>query len=218
MKRHEILILAVLVVFYAVGFVGHQLEATRVMIVRLTPLALLLTAAASILPLVLERNKAAILWLALCFALGFASEAVGVATGAVFGAYAYGSVLGPQVLEVPLVIGLNWAVVVLGAAGLVVRFVPTVRGRPCPVVTALVVGLLTAAFDWLMEPVAIALGYWSWTGGAIPLRNYVAWFVISAVFALVWALARLRTASWLPTAALGVQALFFALLRASPVA
>ncbi len=39
--------------------------------------------------------------------------------------------------------------------------------------------------DLLIEPVAIHLGYWSWTGGDIPIQNYLSWFVISLVMALV---------------------------------
>ena len=33
-------------------------------------------------------------------------------------------------------------------------------------------------FDLVMEPTAIALNYWNWTLGEIPLYNYISWFLI----------------------------------------
>lgn len=48
--------------------------------------------------------------------LGFVAEAIGVATGFPFGVYHYGERLGWKVLEVPPVIGLNWAGLVLSFA------------------------------------------------------------------------------------------------------
>jgi bisanhydrobacterioruberin hydratase len=77
---------------------------------------------------------------------------------------------------------------------------------------------LTVAFDAVMEPVAIALGYWTWTGGAIPLRNYAAWFLISAVLGLPAALGmpqvlRRHAAPGLAAFSTGVQLVFFGILR-----
>ena len=41
-----------------------------------------------------------------------------------------------------------------------------------------------AAFDGLMEPVAVRLDYWRWIGeGAIPFRNFAAWFVVGTAAA-----------------------------------
>ena len=51
------------------------------------------------------------------------AEAVGVRTGAIFGAYSYGDVLGARLLAVPPVIGFNWTLTLLGALLL---------GRRCP--------------------------------------------------------------------------------------
>jgi putative membrane protein len=38
--------------------------------------------------------------------------------------------------------------------------------------------------DFLIEPIAIDLDFWSWEATAIPLTNYLAWFAASFVFAL----------------------------------
>lgn len=42
--------------------------------------------------------------------VGFAVEALGVTTGVIFGAYHYTDRMGPRLHEVPLVIGINWAI------------------------------------------------------------------------------------------------------------
>jgi putative membrane protein len=142
--------------------------------------------------------------------VGFSLEVVGVATGGIFGHYTYGTVLGPGVLGVPLIIGLNWTLAILGSVSFVVRFV-----RP-PLVAGLLAGVLTAFFDWVLEPVAVSFGYWTWAGRAIPARNYVAWFCFAAVLAFFYAWRRVTVKSWLPSAALAVQTGFFALLRLAP--
>ena len=43
----------------------------------------------------------------------------------------------------------------------------------------MVAGLAAAAFDGLLEPVAVRLGYWVWSRPLVPLQNYAAWAVIA---------------------------------------
>jgi hypothetical protein len=84
-----------------------------------------------------------IVWIVLTYAVTFALEAIGTATGLVFGPYDYGNVLGVMVLAVPVVIGFNWVLVVLGALRIVQRL-PWWAAIPGAAV-------LTTAFDFLME-------------------------------------------------------------------
>ena len=49
------------------------------------------------------------LWLSV-FAIGMGVEIVGVKTGVLFGEYFYGNNLGLKILGVPILIGINWAV------------------------------------------------------------------------------------------------------------
>lgn len=207
MSRFDAVLVLVLVVFFAVGAAGLLIPATHSLMLGLTPLALLFTAAVVAVPLFREGQLRTAAWAGVTCAAGFALEAVGVTTGRIFGHYAYGAVLGPKALGVPLIIGLNWALVILGSAAFVVRFV-----RP-PLAAAVLAGALTAFFDWVLEPVAVSFGYWAWAGGVIPIRNYLAWFLIAAVLAFFYAWRRVTVKSWLPSAALAIQASFFALLR-----
>jgi len=112
-------------------------------------------------------------WGVAAFGLGMAFEILGVHTGAVFGQYGYGPVLGPQVLGVPWVIGLNWAVLAYGCGAVAQRWV-----RPAVGWVPLAAGLMVA-LDVLIEPVAIALGFWHWGGGLPPLQNYIGWAVVA---------------------------------------
>jgi putative membrane protein len=207
LSRFDAVLVLVLVVFFAVGAAGLLIPATHSLMLGLTPLALLFTAAVVAVPLFREGQLRTVAWAGVTCAAGFALEAVGVATGRIFGHYAYGAVLGPKALGVPLIIGLNWALVILGSVAFVVRFV-----RP-PLAAAVLAGALTAFFDWVLEPVAVSFGYWAWAGGVIPIRNYLAWFLIAAVLAFFYAWRRVTVKSWLPSAALAIQASFFALLR-----
>jgi putative membrane protein len=153
-----------------------------------------------------DRSKL-LLWAAVTYVVTFALEALGVHTGLVFGGYRYGGTLGLGLLGVPLVIGFNWVLVVAAAVAL------TERLGTSPVLEAMAAGALTVAVDWVMEPVAIRLDYWSWEGGLIPLQNYLAWFLIAAAASLVFRLLGLKLKSWILPIYAGIQLLFFAILR-----
>jgi putative membrane protein len=146
-----------------------------------------------------------IVWIVLTYAVTFALEAIGTATGLVFGPYDYGNVLGVMVLAVPVVIGFNWVLVVLGALRIVQRL-PWWAAIPGAAV-------LTTAFDFLMEPAAIHLGYWTWHWDGIPPQNYLAWFLISFTAAVAYRALRIRIPSKLPAYYMLIQAVFFAAIR-----
>jgi putative membrane protein len=37
--------------------------------------------------------------------------------------------------------------------------------------------LLMVALDLCIEPVAIALDFWTWQSDSVPIQNYLAWFI-----------------------------------------
>ncbi len=169
---------------YAVGAAGHMLPAERPLMLHLTPAFLFFLGALVALPsLAIDRWRFAV-WMVCTYAFTFLLEAAGVATGAVFGAYRYGSTLGWAVAEVPLVIAFNWILVVNGAVCFAVRVVPPGAGTWRRPAIAGLVGVLAVAFDFIMEPVAMRLDYWQWDAGVVPMQNYAAWFVIAAAMAL----------------------------------
>lgn len=208
----------VLVAMYAVGAAGHLLPTERPRMLFMTPVFLLFMGGLVVLPSVaIERWRFAA-WMFLAYVLTFLVEAAGVATGAFFGAYQYGPTLGWTFHGVPLVIAFNWILVVNGAVCFAARAVPAGAGgwrRPAIVGLA---GLLAAAFDFVMEPVAMRLDYWHWEAGAIPLQNYAAWFVLAACLAAFHPRHRhghgeIGCGGKLAWFYVGIQAAFFIVLR-----
>jgi len=113
------------------------------------------------------------------FLTGMLVEIIGVQTGLLFGDYAYGSVMGVKFFGVPLLIGLLWFVTVFGAGHLTQLLFG--RAVKSPYTKSVIAALITTLFDVLLEPGAIALGYWRWFSdqGEVPLFNYVCWFLTS---------------------------------------
>jgi len=169
--RHAI---ALVLILHAVGLLALASPLAH-WVLPLTPLNLLLTAGAMVLfQQHLDRRTVALALL--LGTLGYFVEVLGVWTGRVFGEYSYGEVLGLKVLNVPLLIGLNWAMLVFAIG------VPMAR-TPLPVwAKVLLSSVAMVALDMLIEPVAIHLGFWSWEQVAVPLQNYLAWGGVSALF------------------------------------
>ena len=196
--------LSLLVIVYTVGFVTVLLgQAESLML--LTPYNLLF--ASGLLIYNAEGfDKRYGSWLLVVMLAGFFVEVAGIKTGLIFGTYAYGEGLGIKWLDVPLMIGVNWGVLVFGTAALIQHF------RLARWVKAAIAATLMVSYDVLLEPVAIRFDFWSWEGGTIPLQNYLAWWIISfgmllGAFYLVKNL-RNRLAIYV----IGIQTLFFVVL------
>ena len=80
-------------------------------IIKLTPLYLLMNTG---LLIYAYRNQKSLLYMIITAAsIGFFAEFIGVQTGLLFGDYIYGSVLGPKILDVPIMVSVMWALVML---------------------------------------------------------------------------------------------------------
>ena len=211
-------IVFVLAVLFAVGAAGHALPAALPMMLLLTPGFSLLTGALVVAPSLAAGGRRFALWVAGAYAFTFLAEAAGVATGAIFGDYAYGPTLGWAWRGVPLIIAFNWVMVVNGAVCIAGRIVSPAAGFWRTPVLVLLAGAIATAFDFLMEPVAIRLDYWSWADGTIPLQNYAAWFVLAVFLAALHPRRVQRSCDLGTTGRLAgiyvvMQAAFFAILR-----
>lgn len=109
---------------------------------------------------------------------GLLVEHIGVHTGYLFGEYSYGNELGGKFYAVPLVLGLNWYVVVATATHVVRQWAPVAWSWWQKVG---MVALLCVALDYAIEPVAMRYDFWNWEGGIIPFYNYVCWFVFAGI-------------------------------------
>lgn len=195
----------VIVIWYTVGIIGFLIPGLNHWFQQLTPVGMVLAAF-----LLLFFHEPKNLKSALAFAgivgFTFLAELIGVNTQRLFGHYMYGPSLGLQLWNTPLVIGLNWLVLVYGVSVLLKNF----TGHwyyPLLGATAM------TAFDFLMEPVANATGMWTWQGGAIPLKNYTDWFLLSALLFLALRLFKVEFNNRLASLILLMQAVFFAVLN-----
>ena len=108
-------------------------------------------------------------------------EGIGVSTGLIFGYYSYGQNLPPYLSGVPLAIGFAWTGMILSSAAAAQRLFPKIYQSSFWAIILLTAFFMTI-FDLFMEPAVIKLGYWQWLNGTIPFQNYLAWFVMSALF------------------------------------
>ncbi|MCE2848330.1 MAG: carotenoid biosynthesis protein [Chitinophagaceae bacterium] len=143
--------------------------------------------------------------------VGMITEMIGVNTGLLFGDYSYGEVFGRKLFGVPVLIGINWFCVVY-SSNVVAR---KLNGNAMKdkLSVALLAAAIATAFDWIMEPVAMKLGFWNWRDGTIPFFNYASWFVISFAVSIVFGYLKIQASNKLAPYFLVIQALFFLFLR-----
>lgn len=109
--------------------------------------------------------------------LGYIIEVVGTNTGWPFGAYTYGTALGPRIFSTPLMIGVLWWVLIRAWFDLSERWTQNAWAK------SLITGTAMVLMDVLIEPVAIELGFWTWAEVEVPVANYISWFVLATLFA-----------------------------------
>lgn len=170
--------IAIILILHVVGWLGLSSSYASYFLL-LTPVNLLISAFLA-LKFQPKFSTPLILLLLVSFLLGFFAEMLGVQTGYLFGNYSYGSAMGPKLWGVPLTIGLNWMILTYCSAEIVQKFMKPSIVRP------IVGASLLLLFDYMLEPAAIKLGYWSWEGGTIPFFNYATWFAIGFILHLFY--------------------------------
>ncbi len=211
------------VLFHICGFIG-MFNSKHNWFVSNTPLNLLIMFAL-IIWTHKAKNAAFFAFVFICFAAGMLTEIIGVNTALLFGKYEYGKVLGTGILNVPWLIGVNW-VTLIYCCGLatehlhrkIERQTSTAESFLTPriiLISFIVDGALLATFfDFVLEPVAVKLGYWKWFGnGNIPFSNYLCWFLISGLLLTVFKLLSFPKHNQFAVHLLIIEFLFFAALR-----
>lgn len=209
------------ILFHIIGFTGI-LFINREFFIRSTPfhiglmmLLLIWTQA--------NKNASFLFFSSICIGVGIVVEIIGVNSSLLFGEYNYGEVLGIKFQKVPLLIGINWFIIIYCCGISVNTLFKRISGKTggaliSPRLHALSIiidgAILAVFFDWVMEPVAGNLGYWQWNGnGSIPWFNYLCWFMISAVLLTVFHLFNFEKRNKFAVNLLLIQTMFFLLLR-----
>lgn len=207
LNRKELWISFELIVIYIVGIIGIILP-LHPDFVRLTPLNLLVSAV-----LMLWNHgvfsKREIIGIVIIFCLGFLAEAHGTNYGIIFGEYQYGEAMGWQLLNTPISAGLLWLIVTYGVGATMNLFFPNWIALLKIIIGAFILVLL----DVLIEPVAITQNFWRWSGGEVPLRNYIGWFWVGVLQLSVFQYFIRDNKNKIATILLLIQFMFFAILN-----
>lgn len=164
--------LTVLIIFHLVGFWGLQFSRNTDFYVSLTPLNLILT---NVLLFSFHKkwSKKFILFMVVVAFAGFAAEVIGIHTGLLFGDYEYGAALGLKVWQVPVIIGLNWLMLIYSTGQIASYAGGSIW------IKSLVGAQLMVLLDLFLEPMAIKFDFWQWSENVIPYSNYLGWFGLS---------------------------------------
>jgi putative membrane protein len=198
MTKRNVSIL-ILVIFHVIGITLFVLDESYA---SLSYVNLLVTA---VVLLINENDFTSVVKLALIGAGGFIIELIGTKTGLLFGNYSYGSALGFKLFEVPVIIALNWMIIVRAGHSIGKLFT---KNR---IVIALIAAITCTALDVLIEPVAIQYDFWNWHKHEIPVFNYLCWFIFSFIFALLFDPRRKENDIGLPIVA--IWTIFFTILN-----
>ena len=199
-----------IVLFHIVGLTGFLIPALNPIFIKMVPFHLLL-----MLGLLLyahpKFNMHFWLFVLITFLAGFIIEVLGVHTGYIFGSYQYGRTLGFKIAEVPVLIGVNW-VLLIYCTGITIEKL----NLKSHILKSIIGAFLLVLLDFLIEPVAIKFDYWSWTGANIPVQNYVAWFTFSFIMLLFFNSRQFQKQNTAALALLISQFVFFAALNMWP--
>ena len=137
------------------------------------------------------------------FFFGFFIEVLGVNTGFVFGEYSYGKTLGLKLFNTPLVMGINWLNLSLASFGIISFFTEK------KFLLILLSSLLMVSLDYIIEPIAINLDFWSWQNVSVPMHNYFGWFFGAIVVQILVVFSEQKINFKIAVGVLGSQLTFF---------
>jgi len=108
--------------------------------------------------------------------IGFLVEFLGVNYDLFFGSYEYGNNLGYKIGGVPIIMSINWLVLIFLTGSFTEKIIP--NSLPLKVIFA---SLLMVFIDIFLEICAPKLDYWKFNEEIVPMSNYNSWFIISAI-------------------------------------
>ncbi len=175
-----------IIIFYFVGVVGFAVPITYNFFLQINPLAILL----GIYLLIVYHEKMCykdlILFL-LVILSSFFIEVIGVKTGVIFGNYQYGTALGMKIFDTPLLIGFNWLFLTYISNSIAQKITYN------KYLVLLLAPTLMLIYDIVLEGVAPHLKMWYWEYDVVPIRNYIAWWILGFLFNILFTLFKINT-------------------------
>ncbi|HEY0057218.1 MAG TPA: carotenoid biosynthesis protein [Pedobacter sp.] len=198
---------SLVVLFFTVGFIGFTSPEYSNQFKQLVPFHLLLMFGLMLISHE-DKNKAFWTFLLVAFFAGFLIEFIGVTTGLIFGNYRYGATLGPKLADIPILIGVNW-ILVIYSTGIFLK----IFGIKSHTTRALIGAFIITVLDFFIEPVAIKYDYWSWAGREVPFHNYIGWFLFSYALLRLFFHLKFRKNNFAAIVLFIVQFVFFFVLN-----
>ena len=130
------------------------------------------------------------------------------------------SFLGYTIFGVPLLIGLQWFVLMY-CCGVAIHHMQVWMenkfgemelklSATIKTVSFIIDGALLAVFfDYIMEPVAVKLGFWQWNNQQIPVYNYTCWLIVSSILLYVFSRLNFNKENHFAVHLFIIQVLFF---------
>ncbi len=205
-SKREWLFAAIIVLFHLVGLAGFLVPGLTPVFLNIVPWHLLLMFVVISFSHKNIDDKFLLFFLCL-FIGGYAVEWVGTNRHLLFGGYNYGNTLGIKLLGVPLIIGINWFLLIY-STGVLMQ-----RSRLKNMLPRIIVGsLLLVLLDFFIEPVAGKFDYWHWTDNIIPFTNYTCWFFVSGFMLVLFERLQFKKQSIAAPVFLLMQFVFFTVL------
>ena len=172
--------------------------------IQATPFCLLLY----FLLLIINSNSKNVFYLLIVFIWGMLAEIIGVNTGLIFGSYNYGDSLGIKVMDVPILIGINWIITAI-ICGAIARQIKVLKYFQVTIAIALMVFL-----DFFIEPVAPMMDMWNFSNtNSAPLSNYITWAIVALPLQIYFVVNKLEFNFTISANLYLSQLLFFAALN-----
>ncbi|HHT03238.1 MAG TPA: carotenoid biosynthesis protein [Bacteroidales bacterium] len=165
-----------IIIFYVVGVIGFSIKYTYGLFIYLTPIVLLMSLG---LLFYYERNnitKKKILFYIFIYISSLLVEMFGVNTGILFGEYKYGIGLGIKVVDTPILIGINWVLMIYITSSIFTKLRPNFLSQ------VIIPSGLMISYDIIMERAAPKMDMWSWANDIIPLQNFLMWGGLAILF------------------------------------
>ncbi|MBC8110067.1 MAG: carotenoid biosynthesis protein [Verrucomicrobia bacterium] len=196
-------ILLLMTAMYITGLIGLNLADSRAIFRWFVPWHLLANAVL-LLYFHEDWNRHFFIFCVVTYLTGFLVEWAGVETGVIFGKYWYGNTLGLKLAGIPLMIGVNWLVLV---------YITGVLCEPLKVhflFKAILAASLMTGLDFLIEPVAMKHDFWQWENSVVPFRNFVGWWLTALLLQVLFQKLTFEKKNPFAWWVFGLQILFFA--------
>lgn len=165
-----------IIIFYAIGIIGFSIKYTYSIFIHLTPVVLLMSLA---LLFYYDRKNITtkkILFYVFIYISSLFIEMYGVNTGILFGDYTYGKGLGVKIIETPILIGINWVLMIYITSSIFTKLKPNFLSQ------VIIPSSLMISYDIIMERAAPKIDMWSWANDIIPLQNFLMWGGLAILF------------------------------------